>query len=842
MTHLTASSSTGEMASTDLPLLLEYHADTSATALEVNAAPILDITIGPQLAVVGETAVIDVSRSFSDPEADSLSMTATGLPASLTISASGIVSGIPLAADVAGSPYSVLVTASDQWGASVDDSFELTVLSEQAMYSSAQLYWTVLDGEVWRSHADGSNLQMVVGSTGAITTVVFDATNEHLYYATGDGDIQGYLFRCDLDGSNQQRLVSGLDEIGDLELDPNAGKIYWTEAGSGRIRRANLDGSSPETLLSGLSDLWALGLDLEAGTMSYSRFDQVYAAGLDGSGVTQILTATSVISEIEIDTTNDKLYYARGNMVLWCELDGTGCADLVSNSAKTIQIAGSSIYLRLSDQNLWRADLDGANLQQVSAGLEMPLRFALGFDNQMYLADGSIRRYDLDGSNETSIAAGAAGGVHDVAVDMVGHRFFFSDFEQDAVVTRSFGSSDLLHLSADSASATEIRGLALHPVTDQLFWANTQWSETGAIWSIGVDGNGLTNVVGGLAYPHDVALDTTNGKVFWTEKIDDSSGSTGVIRRANLDGSGVEDVLTGLPTGIRGLAVDDVNGTIYWTDHQSDEIWRAGLDGGSPAVVLSGLDMPHDVAVDPAAGFLYWTEGIGSSADPTGAIRRANLDGSSVVDIHTGLSEQIRDLTVVMPVQSFTLTMSSVTGDGTVNAPAGIGDGISCGFGGEDNCDETYLDGAAVTLTASPEPGWAFASWGGDAACLDGVVDMTVDVMCTATFTNNFHLAVSVQGPGTGTIALDLDPGWIDCGAQCSEDFPLGNLVTIIPQPDANSLFVIFEGDPECLPDGVIEASEAVRDLSCAIRFESIPIFADGFEEGNASAWSATVF
>ena len=54
-----------------------------------------------------------------------------------------------------------------------------------------------------------------------------------------------------------------------------------------------------------------------------------------------------------------------------------------------------------------------------------------------------------------------------------------------------------------------------------------------------------------------------------------------------------------------------------------------------------------DVAVDPTAGVLYWTEGITSGSGTTGAIRRSNLDGSAPADVHTGLSSLIRDLTVV---------------------------------------------------------------------------------------------------------------------------------------------------------------------------------------------------
>ena len=47
-------------------------------------------------------------------------------------------------------------------------------------------------------------------------------------------------------------MVEG--EIGGLAVDPDGGKIYWTDSDAPAIRRADLDGSDVEELLtSGLS-------------------------------------------------------------------------------------------------------------------------------------------------------------------------------------------------------------------------------------------------------------------------------------------------------------------------------------------------------------------------------------------------------------------------------------------------------------------------------------------------------------------------------------------------------------------------------------------------------------
>ena len=90
-----------------------------------NEAPVVDVPIGPQMATVGTPVNLDVSGNFSDPDLDALRFTATGLPATLTMSLAGVLTGTPETADIGA--HSVTVTALDGGGAFVSDMFVLTV-------------------------------------------------------------------------------------------------------------------------------------------------------------------------------------------------------------------------------------------------------------------------------------------------------------------------------------------------------------------------------------------------------------------------------------------------------------------------------------------------------------------------------------------------------------------------------------------------------------------------------------------------------------------------------------------------------------------------------------------
>ena len=118
----------------------------------------------------------------------------------------------------------------------------------------------------------------------------------------------------------------------------------------------------------------------------------------------------------------------------------------------------------------------------------------------------------------------------------------------------------------------------------------------------------------------------TLDKIYWTQ-------TNGVIRRANPDGSNVEDVVTGLGYA-SGIAIDSIAGKVYWVDHALNGIQRANLDGTGIENLVSAADTqsPALFALDVSAGKMYWTGWTMNS------VRRANLDGSNVEDYITGLS------------------------------------------------------------------------------------------------------------------------------------------------------------------------------------------------------------
>src|SRR6185436_7776513 len=99
--------------------------------------------------------------------------------------------------------------------------------------------------------------------------------------------------------------------------------------------------------------------------------------------------------------------------------------------------------------------------------------------------------------------------------------------------------------------------------------------------------------------------------------------TAGTIRRANLDGSNPQAIVTGQAAPF-GIAVDASH--LYWTNSGDGTIWRANLDGTNAQSIVQGEGQDSLFAVAVDASYLYWSD----RSRPTGAIRRADLvDGAN---------------------------------------------------------------------------------------------------------------------------------------------------------------------------------------------------------------------
>ena len=167
----------------------------------------------------------------------------------------------------------------------------------------------------------------------------------------------------------------------------------------------------------------------------------------------------------------------------------------------------------------------------------------------------------------------------------------------------------------------------IDPDSPPIYWTD-EWASK--IQRVNLDGTRVEDLVTGLKSPSGIALDVVEGKMYWTDR------STSKIQRANFDGTHVEDLVpTGLLSTPSGIALDVVEGKMYWTDQGTSKIQRANFDGTHVEDLVATelfFSAPSGIALDVVEGKMYWTDWIEKE------IQRANFDGTHVKDlVPTGL-------------------------------------------------------------------------------------------------------------------------------------------------------------------------------------------------------------
>ncbi len=453
-------------------------------------------------------------------------------------------------------------------------------------------------------------------------------------YWTEEKDL-GWIQRADLDGANIESVLTTeiqtglqMDPIFLLAVDSYENKIYWTErnwySGKGTIRRAGQDGSNVETLVTGEETITAMALDPFGGEMYWAESNTntntstILRADLDGSNVeTLVAGIEAYVSGIALDA----------YVWAWEEIfDGVP--------------ASKMYWTEFGTGTIRRADPDGSNVETLLKGIGKPMGIALyglfqdvhwEVDQKMYWADwdtDTIRRANLDGSNVETVITGEEGARIAFALQGSWGLIYWTESNWESNTT-------ILRYADVDGSKVEV----ITEIETQLVLAVDPFINGRALYSSKWDSSTIQRLYDkpislGIEGPGSIAVDTTDDMLYWLDK------RTRSIRRANLDGTNVEELVAGLEDA-KDIALDLVAGKMYWTEQSMGAIRRADLDGSKVETLLTGIENPESIALDVFEEKMYWTGRSTSLFLDSGIILRSNLDGSNVETLLTGLRDPV---------------------------------------------------------------------------------------------------------------------------------------------------------------------------------------------------------
>ena len=262
-------------------------------------------------------------------------------------------------------------------------------------------------------------------------------------------------------------------------------------------------------------------------------------------------------------------------------------------------------------------------------------------EGKMYWTDSGtakIQRANLDGSNIQDLVTSSDGleRPQGIALDVIGGKMYWTDDDTEKIQRANLNGFNIQDLVTSSDSLFYLNGIALDVIGGKMYW-----TDRATIRRANLNGSNIQDLVTSsdeLEQPQGIALDVAGGKVYWTntywKKANEVKRINAKIRRANLDGSNVQDLVThsdGLEAP-QGIELDVIGGKMYWTDNGTAKIRRANLDGSNIQDLVThsdGLEAPRGIELDVIGGKMYWVDWS------TEKIQRANLDGSNIQDLVT---------------------------------------------------------------------------------------------------------------------------------------------------------------------------------------------------------------
>ena len=234
---------------------------------------------------------------------------------------------------------------------------------------------------------------------------------------------------------------------------------------------------------------------------------------------------------------------------------------------------------------------------------------------------GAIVRANLDGSGLETIHTLAGGSVFSTKIDPIEGKVYFWDF-----ATKQFHRLPLAGGALETVWMGDTQQWAFDPAADRMYTECTGLSNICA-FDLAAP---MTNVR--LVSPAAVAaleVDLFQRKIYWA---DHAATMNRQIRRANLDGSLAENVMSTGTFSPEALVVDGQRQKLYYWG-TSDLVEIDLVTRTQKTLVNVPSAQVSGAALDVRAGKIYWSERA------AGRVARANLDGSGVEPVLTGITD-----------------------------------------------------------------------------------------------------------------------------------------------------------------------------------------------------------
>jgi len=251
---------------------------------------------------------------------------------------------------------------------------------------------------------------------------------------------------------------------------------------------------------------------------------------------------------------------------------------------------------------LGAVEKDGSNLRDLLINNDAP--WAIDVDlgsGTVYWVDRTNRRITATNSNTGGVTL-----IHtltnepiDIALDASAGKIYWIEGGVNQIKRSNVDGSSIETLV--SAGITDATAISLDGINNKIYWTDQGLDQ---IARANFDGTSVEVVLTSTAVidPQDVVVNGgAGGSIYWSE-----GGSSNKIRKSDLNGSGVSDLLVTGFFAPSGLALNLGNNEIFWTEQ--GRIRNSDLTTPAANDVVTNLGNPRRVVPDQSGNRLYYVD------------------------------------------------------------------------------------------------------------------------------------------------------------------------------------------------------------------------------------------
>ena len=504
-----------------------------------------------------------------------------------------------------------------------------------------KIYYADFSGSrILRSDLDGTNLENVIISRWLyLRSLVVDSSRRKIYWIHSDK-----IFRANLNGTDVEMIVQAW-EPWDLVIDEENGKIYWLDRHPKSppvLACANLDGSGQETVVVWDNPPLifilprAIAIDSIEQKIYFIRGGAIQRADTDGSNVEIVLDGLEKVDldvNLAVDTNGRQLYWtdSKAGMLYRASLDGGNVETIVQQAkigAIALHSAGEKLYWvdKMQGLTVHCASLDGSRRVIV---LDVPLRNYHGIDvdeheGKIYwtslTADRpEILRGNSDGSAVELLMATGLSRPTSIAVDGRGEKIYWVNIGNNKILRANLNGSATEELVVHGKP----RKIEVDGESGKMYWIDA----SSGIHHANLDGTGVEVLIADIGDAQGLGIDLLRQKIYWSVNNTQWLHS---IRMADFNGRNRETVVEERKSnyawdGINDIEIDGIHKKVYWIHWRSGLILRANLDGTNVETVISNLVEPEGITLDLSPDSVTAVEAHERTIVPWGHIRQNQL-------------------------------------------------------------------------------------------------------------------------------------------------------------------------------------------------------------------------